>query len=301
MDILLVCALFVTGLAFGSFLNVCISRIPRDLSIVSPRSGCPNCKAPISWRDNIPLLSWLMLRGSCRNCGARISIRYPIVELLEAGLFLASYAVFGFSWLALKAAVFCFLVVGLIFMDAETGLLPHEFTYSGIVLGLVFACLAPFDASGTVFLLKVLGLGDVPRGWKLGLIDSIAGAAFGAAFFYIAWALYYLARKRQGLGMGDIALIGMLGMFLGLKLTVLVVFLSPILATLFALALLLNRRPTASVEAEKIATGAPPSGSWLFEEVPFGVFLGASGLVALFLGERIWSAYLGMFSLILHE
>lgn len=295
MDILLACALFVTGLAFGSFLNVCISRIPRDLSIVSPRSRCPNCKAPISWRDNIPLLSWLMLKGRCRNCGARISLRYPAVELLEAVLFLASYAVFGFSWLALKAVVFCFLVVGLIFMDAETGLLPHEFTYSGIALGFVFACLAPFDASGTVFLLKVLGLGDVPAGWKLWLADSIAGAVWGAAFFYIAWALYYLVRKRQGLGMGDIALIAMLGMFLGLKLTVLVVFLSPILATLFALALLFNSRTAASAEAENVATGAPPSRSWLLEEVPFGVFLGASGLVGLFLGERIWSAYLGMF------
>ena len=295
MDIVLACALFVTGLAFGSFLNVCISRIPRDLSIVSPRSRCPNCKAPISWRDNIPLLSWLMLRGRCRNCGARISLRYPAVELLEAVLFLASYAVFGFSWLALKAAVFCFLVVGLIFMDAETGLLPHEFTYSGIALGFVFAGLAPFDRSGMVFLLKVLGLGDVPRGWKLGLIDSIAGAAFGAAFFYIPWALYYLARKRQGLGMGDIALIAMLGMFLGLKLTVLVVFLSPILATLFALAFLFNTRSAGRAEVENGASGAPPLRSWLLEEVPFGVFLGASGLVALFLGEWIWSAYLGMF------
>jgi leader peptidase (prepilin peptidase)/N-methyltransferase len=296
LDILLACALFVTGLAFGSFLNVAISRIPRDLSIASPRSRCPNCKAPISWRDNIPLLSWLLLRGRCRSCGARISLRYPVVELLQAVLFLASYAVFGFSWLALKACVYCFLVLGLIFMDAETGLLPHEFTYSGIALGFVFACLAAFDASGTVFLLRVIGLGDVPAGWKLWLIDSIGGAAFGAAFFYIAWALYYLVRKRQGLGMGDIALIAMLGVFLGLKLTVLVVFLSPILATLFALALLLlYSRSTASAEAENVATGALPSRSWLFEEVPFGVFLGASGLVALFLGERIWSAYLGMF------
>ena len=237
-----------------------------------------------------------MLRGRCRSCGARISLRYPVVELLQAVLFLASYAVFGFSWLALKACVYCFLVLGLIFMDAETGLLPHEFTYSGIALGFVFACLAPFDASGTVFLLGVLGLGAIPAGQKLWLIDSIGGAAFGAAFFYIAWALYYLVRKRQGLGMGDIALIAMLGVFLGLKLTVLVVFLSPILATLFALALLLlYSGSTASPEAENVATGALPSRSWLLQEVPFGVFLGASGLVALFLGERIWSAYLGMF------
>ena len=282
------------GLAFGSFLNVCISRIPRDHSIISPRSHCPHCKAPISWRDNVPLLSWLLLKGHCRNCGAQIALRYPIVELLTALLFLASYAVFGFSWLLFKACVLCFLVVGLIFMDAETGLLPHEFTYTGIVLGLVLSCV-PFDASGTAFLMRVLGLDRVPAGWMLWLIDSIVGAAFGGAFFYIAWALYYLVRRRQGLGMGDIAFSAMLGVFLGLKLTVLVVFLSPILATLFAFVLLLGSRSSRSTETHTVAMTTFRSESWLMKEIPFGVFLGASSLFALFCGEWIWNAYLGMF------
>jgi leader peptidase (prepilin peptidase)/N-methyltransferase len=294
LDIVFVCALFVTGLTFGSFLNVCISRIPRDLSIISPRSHCPHCDTPIAWRDNIPLLSWLVLRGQCRSCGGRISPRYPVVELLTPTLFVASFGVFGFDWLAPKACIFCFLVVGLIFMDAETGLLPHEFTYTGMVVGLLFALLAPFDASGTAFLLRVLGLGEVSAGRKLWLIDSIVGAAFGAAFFYVAWGLYYLVRKRQGLGMGDVALTGMLGVFLGLKLTALVVFLSPILATLFGLLFLLSSRSAAG-KAENVAIVAPRIRSWLLQEIPFGVFLGASGLVALFLGDRIWKAYLGMF------
>jgi leader peptidase (prepilin peptidase)/N-methyltransferase len=295
LDILFACALFVAGLAFGSFLNVCISRIPRDLSVVSPRSHCPQCKTPISWRDNVPLLSWLLLKGKCRGCGRKISLRYPVVELLTAVLFVLSYGLFGLSWLTLKAVVFCFLLVGLIFMDAETGLLPHEFTYTGIVMALVFACLAPFDTRGTVFLLRVLGVGNIPDGWKVSLLDAVIGAAFGAAFFYLAWALYYLVRQRQGLGMGDVTFIAMIGVFLGLKLTVLVVFLSPILATVFALALLAgrNKRPTASSATE--AAILQPSEGWLWQEIPFGVFLGMSGMLALFFGEPIWNAYLKMF------
>ena len=296
MDILFACALLLSGLAFGSFLNVCISRIPHDGSVVAPRSHCPKCAAPILWRDNIPLLSWLLLRGKCRACGARISLRYPAVELLTALSFVASYLVFGFSWLALKACAFCFLVVGLIFMDAETGLLPREFTYPGIVVGLVFSCVAAFDASGTPFLLRILGAGDVASSCKLWLLDSVLGAAFGAAFFYIAWALYYLVRKRHGLGMGDIALIAMAGAFLGLKLTMLVVFLSPILATLFALTLLAGRGGTgATSRVTDEPTISQASEGWLVQEVPFGVFLGVSGLLALFCGQKIWSAYLGMF------
>jgi len=235
-----------------------------------------------------------MLRGRCRSCRTRISLRYPAVELLTAVAFLISYGVFGFSWLTLTAVVFCFLVIGLIFMDAETGLLPHEFTYTGIVVGLLFSFVAAFDASGTAFLLRVFGVGEAPAGWKLWLLDSVIGAGFGAAFFYIAWALYYLVRKRQGLGMGDVALIAMVGAFLGLKLTVLVVFLSPILATVFALAWLSGRSGLTTRPAGE-ATDSQPSRGWLMQEVPFGVFLGASGLIALFAGERIWNAYLAMF------
>ena len=125
------CALFVIGLAFGSFLNVCISRIPRDESVISPRSRCPACGAFLRWHDNIPLLSWLLLRRRCRDCGSRISLRYPIVELLTAVLFTACYGSFGSTLVTVKLCIFCFLLVGLIFMDAETGLLPREFTYTG--------------------------------------------------------------------------------------------------------------------------------------------------------------------------
>ena len=296
MDLLIDCALFVVGLAFGSFLNVCISRIPRDLSIVSPPSYCPHCRTSIRWRDNIPVLSWFVLRGRCRECGLSISLRYPAVELLTALLFVACYASLGNSWLSLKGCVFCFLIIGLIFMDAETGLLPHEFTYSGIAIGLALSFLAPLDSSGTAFLLSAIGLRGIPTGPGLAVLDSAVGALFGAGFFYLAWALYYLVRRRHGMGFGDIALIAMIGAFLGLSLTILVVFLAPITATLFAFGMLaVARDAKTGLHTGDRASNAPVATAFLSREVPFGVFLGVSSLIALFAGKQIWSWYFGLF------
>src|SRR5271165_3660178 len=290
--------MFVAGLAFGSFLNVCISRIPRDLSIVAPPSFCPRCEAPIRWRDNIPLLSWIILRGRCRECGLPISRRYPAVELLTAVLFVSCYTSFGVSWLNLKCCLFCFLIVGLIFMDAETGLLPHEFTYSGIGLGLGLAWLAPIDPSGTAFFLNALGLRGIPIGPELSVLDSVIGAVLGAGFFYLTWALYYLVRRRHGMGFGDIALIAMVGTFLGLKLTVLVVFLAPIMATLVGVTLLfVNPHPDANSGTDVPTSTADSSfaKTLLSREVPFGVYLGISSLIVLFSGKLIWDWYLELF------
>jgi len=296
LNFFLECAMFVAGLAFGSFLNVCISRIPRDLSIVAPPSFCPRCEAPIRWRDNIPLLSWIILRGRCRECGLPISRRYPAVELLTAVLFVSCYTSFGVSWPTLKCCLFCFLIVGLIFMDAETGLLPHEFTYSGIGLGLGLAWLAPIDPSGTAFFLNALGLRGIPIGPELSVLDSVIGAVLGAGFFYVTWALYYLVRRRHGMGFGDIALIAMVGAFLGLKLTVLVVFFAPIMATMFALAIVsasLNFSPgPRTLDGE---SSASDSKTFLAYEVPFGVFLGTCSLITLFFGKQIWAWYFSLF------
>ena len=284
------------GLAFGSFLNVCISRIPHDLSIVSPPSFCPQCQVPIRWRDNIPVLSWIVLRRRCRECGQPISLRYPSVELLTAILFVASYACFGGTWLTLKSCVFVFLIIGLIFMDAETGLLPHEFTYPGIVLGLALAWLVAVDPSGTAFVLSALGVRRIPSGMELSALDSVAGAIVGAGFFYLTWALYYLVRRRSGMGFGDIALMAMAGAFLGLKLTLLVVFLAPILATLFAFAMLpMSRDSGTELRTSDGQSKSTAAKRFLSQEVPFGTFLGTSSLIALFLGRHIWAWYFGLF------
>jgi leader peptidase (prepilin peptidase)/N-methyltransferase len=288
------CALFVIGLAFGSFLNVCVSRLPREQSIVSPPSHCPFCGAPVRWWDNVPLVSWIVLRGRCRDCGERISIRYPVVELLTAVLFTACYVHFGLSWLTLKFCVFCFLVLGLIFMDAETGLLPREFTYTGIVLGVLFSWWAPTDTSGTQLLLRILGWKAPSTTHALGLLDSVLGAAIGAGFFYLAWAVYYLIRKRHGLGFGDIALMAMAGAFLGLKLVVFVLFTAPVLGAVYAIFLLLRSTLRKSSPEGQGGTSSLRR-MFLKGSFSFGVCLGVCSLAAVFAGEAVWRWYLGFF------
>jgi leader peptidase (prepilin peptidase)/N-methyltransferase len=292
VHLLLACLVGVAGLAFGSFLNVCISRIPCDESIVSPPSHCLHCGRPIRWYHNVPVTSYVLLKGRCADCGNRISPRYPAVELLTAALFLACFAKFGLSLALVKFCVFSFLVVGLIFMDAETGLLPHEFTYPGIALGLLFAWLVPVDSSGTLLLAHMLGLNPTLNATHLSLLDAVIAAAFGAAFFYVIWAAYYLLRKRHGLGFGDIALIALAGVFLGLKLTLFVLFVSPLIGTAFAVMLLIrNSAARANTSASHDET---PTTRELLRtgQIPFGVFLGACSLLAVFWGEAAWNQYL---------
>ncbi len=212
------------------------------------------------------------------------------MELLTGLLFLGCGVQFGLTLYTLKFCVFSFLLIGLIFMDAETGLLPREFTYTGIALGLILAWFAPADFAGTGFLLRLFGR-EVANPHVLSLLDAAAGAAVGAGFFYFAWAVYYLIRKQHGLGFGDVALMGMAGAFLGLKLVVLVVALAPIAAVLYVAVLLMREsfRPREAIQREQ--TGE----AFLSREIPFGVFLGACSLLVIFAGEQIWTWYLQMF------
>ncbi len=292
MDRFLECVLFVFGLALGSFLNVCISRIPRDQSVITPGSLCPICRAPIRWYHNLPLVSWLMLRGRCRDCGARIAWRYPAVELLTAVLFVACYVWFGPTLLTLKFCVFSFLLVGLIFMDAETGLLPREFTYTGIALGLAFSWIAPTDSGGTQFLMSLYNQ-QVESVQVLSLLDSTLGAVVGAGFLYVAWGLYYLVRKKHGMGFGDIALMAMSGAFLGLKLIVFVIFTAPLLAVVYSIFLLGWEAVGARSNGTSNGGGTPET--FFNREIPFGVFLGACSLAAMLAGDMAWQRYLGSF------
>src|ERR1043165_9698463 len=142
MDPLAASAFFLFGLVFGRFLNVCIHRIPRGISVVTPHSACPQCQHAIKPYDNIPVVSWLILRGRCRNCGTGISPRYAAVELLTGCLFLACYWRFDLSIYTLKYCVFSFLIIGLIFTDAEWKLLPDAFTLPGFAIGLAFSFVA---------------------------------------------------------------------------------------------------------------------------------------------------------------
>src|SRR5271163_1893187 len=238
VDPFLASAIFVLGLCFGSFLNVCIYRLPLDLSVVAPGSACPRCKRPIAFYDNVPVISWLFLRGRCRHCKAGISPRYLFVEVLTASLFLGCYIYFGPTLATLKYCIFGFLLLGLIFTDAETKLLPDKLTLPGLALGLLFSLLVPVHDMASQFLPGMLNLpfsADL-AGRLFSLLDSLLGAAVGASFIYGAGAIYLRWRGAEGMGFGDVKLMAMVGAFLGMKLTIFTIFAASLAGSLFGLA-----------------------------------------------------------------
>lgn len=253
----------VAGLLVGSFLNVCIYRWPRELSVVSPRSFCPLCAHPVAWYDNIPLTSYLVLRGRCRHCQKPIPLRYPLVEALTAGLFLAIVLVRGASPNALTLCVFGALSIGLLFSDLEERDLPDQFTLGGIVLGLVFAWFVPFSSS-----LFSLILPD----WNRHLL-SVAESAFGAIVpAFLLWgvgAIYSLVRHKEGLGFGDVKMVAMIGAFLGVMGAAAVVMVGSLLGSVLGLAYIYG-------------THKDP-GSY---ELPFGTFLGVGAIAVALLSLR---------------
>jgi leader peptidase (prepilin peptidase)/N-methyltransferase len=306
VDPVLASAIFVLGLAFGSFLNVCIYRLPRDLSVVHPRSACPGCDRPIKAYDNIPVLSWLILGGRCRNCKTPISPRYLVVELLTGAIFLAVYAHFGLNLATLKYCAFGFLLLGLIFTDAETHLLPDKMTLSGLALGLIFSLLVPVNDLASQLLPGVVSLpvsSDVS--WHLlSLVDAVLGAIVGASFIYGAGAIYLRARGVEGMGFGDVKLMAMVGAFLGAKLTIFTLFSASIAGSLFGVSTVLavwikrtrrrikrNHEPAA--EARKRAWESA-SIALRRHQMPFGVFLGGMAMVALFYGNSFLHWYWGL-------
>jgi leader peptidase (prepilin peptidase)/N-methyltransferase len=302
MDPVLAAAIFVLGLAFGSFLNVCIYRMPLGISVVTPRSACPNCKHGIALYDNVPVLSWLILRGRCRNCKARISPRYLIVELLTGLMFLTCYWYFGASLSTLKYCVFGFLVLGLIFTDAQTKLLPDKLTLPGIVLGIAFSLFVPVNDLLSQFLPGMVSLplsGDV-SGRLFSLFDSLLGAGVGASFIYGAGAIYLRWRGAEGMGFGDVKLMAMVGAFLGLKLTVLTIFTASLVGSIFGLATVLivwlkrtRRFARRFADLADARRRAWQSAQVVYRnyQMPFGVFLGSMALVSLFFGNRFLHWY----------
>jgi leader peptidase (prepilin peptidase)/N-methyltransferase len=301
--------LFVFGLMFGSFLNVCIYRLPRDLSVVSPRSACPVCKAPITWRDNIPVLSWLLLRGRCRHCATRITPRYAIVELTTAVLFLCSYVSVVSPPLTLynglacaKSCIFCFLVLGLIFTDFETFLLPDSMTLPGLVIGLVFGFLVPVNGiieriyGGRAFHGMQV---NIPLLRALSAGDAVLGALIGGGFIFLIGEVYFRVRGIEGMGFGDVKLMAMAGAFLGAERTALVLFAASIAGSLFGLSLvgLRYQRRLASFRSRGLLNAQrrarlSAARAMRFQEMPFGVFLGGASLLSLFFGDGIVRWYL---------
>ena len=306
MDLVFASAIFLLGLAFGSFLNVCIYRLPRHLSVVRPGSACPECQHAIRFYDNVPILSWLFLRGRCRDCKARISPRYLVVELLTGALFLACYAHFGLTLATLKYCVFGFLLLGLIFTDAETHLLPDKMTLPGLGLGLLFSLAVPVNDLASQFLPGLFSLpvsSDIS--WHLlSLADALLGAAVGASFIYGAGAIYLRARGVEGMGFGDVKLMAMVGAFLGIKLTIFTLFTASIagslvgLWTVFVVWIKRTRRRMARhhESARQARRRAWQSAAIALRrhQMPFGVFLGGMAMVAFFFGNRFLRWYWGL-------
>jgi leader peptidase (prepilin peptidase) / N-methyltransferase len=299
-------AFFLFGLAFGSFLNVCIYRLPLDLSVVRPGSACPKCKKPIRFYDNLPVLSWLILGGRCRNCKARISPRYLAVELLTGALFLACYACFGLTLATLKYCVFGFLLLGLIFTDAETHLLPDKLTLPGVVLGLVFSLLVPVNDLASQLLPGLVSLPvSSELSWHLlSFIDALFGAVLGASFIYGAGAIYLRARGVEGMGFGDVKLMAMVGAFLGAKLTIFTLFTASIAGSLFGLSTVfvvwvkrtrrrMARHHESAREARRRAWESAAT-ALRRHQMPFGVFLGSMAMIAFFFGNRFLHWYWGL-------
>lgn len=306
MDLIFALAAFVFGLTFGSFLNVCIYRMPRGLSVVAPRSSCPQCHAPISWFDNVPVLSWLVLRGRCRHCQTRISPRYVVIELLTGTLFLLCYAKLGLTLATLKCAVFGFLLLGLIFSDAETKLLPDKLTLPGLALGLFLSLFVPVNDLASQLIPGMVSLpvsSDVS--WHfLSLADALVGAAVGASFIYGAGAIYLRWRGIEGMGFGDVKLMAMIGAFLGLRLTVFTIFAATMAGSIFGVGTVLVvwfKRTRRRVQRQHENLRQARRRAWhsasmvyRYYQMPFGVFLGSMALVAFFFGNDFLRWYWGL-------
>ncbi len=201
----------LVGLLIGSFLNVCIYRLPRDLSVVKPRSFCPSCEKPIAAYDNVPVVSYLLLRGRCRHCAARIPLRYPLVESITATLFAVTFWRLGFQPATLKWCLLEALMIGLLFSDLEERILPDEFTLGGAAAGVLLAAWIPVDP-GYVNLF----LGSALTGRWLSVAEAVIGAVAGSVLLWLVGFVYSAARHKEGLGLGDVKMMAVAGAFLGL-------------------------------------------------------------------------------------
>lgn len=251
----------LVGLLVGSFLNVCIYRWPRDLSIVRPRSYCPSCQHPLAWYDNVPLVSFALLGGRCRYCRQAISLRYPLVELATGALFFVAVLTHGPTLVALKWCVFTALLIGLIFSDLEQQILPDELTLTGIVAGLVLVMLAP-PPEGIVSLV-------LSREWspaRRALVEALVGGAFAAGLLWWIGLVYKVARHREGLGFGDVKLVAMIGVFVGLQGALFTVVAGSLVGAVAGVVYTLAKRKPI-----------------LTQELPFGTFLGLAALALVYL------------------
>ncbi|GAC1644910.1 MAG: A24 family peptidase [Acidobacteriaceae bacterium] len=292
MDALSSAVVFLVGLALGSFLNVCISRVPENRSVVAPRSACPACGTQIAWLDNLPVISWFVLRRRCRTCNAPISARYPVVELASALLILACYANFNGTWLFLKFALFAWINLGLFWTDSERHILPDQFTMGGLAAGLALSI--PTWVSGiTEWFFPANSLTAIRA---LSFFNALFGAAVAAALLYLIGVAYRVTRGREGMGFGDVKLAAMFGAFLGAKLALLTIFLGAITAAIFGLSLLAviyRKRRKRFVDRTRARLSLQTAASAL--PLPFGSFLALASILSAFYGPKMLDWYWQLF------
>lgn len=243
---------FVFGAVIGSFLNVCIYRIPLGQSVVSPGSRCMGCGKDVKWYDNIPILSWLFLRGKCRSCGAPFSVRYPLVELLTALLGLLLFLKFGLSLKLLVMFVFCAALVVVTFIDLDHQIIPDEISLGGVVLGFVLSFFLPWIS------------------WLSSLLGILVGWGALALVFYG----YLWLTGREGMGGGDAKLLAMMGAFLGLKSIPFIIFASSLVGTVFGLSIMAIQK-----KGRHLA-------------IPFGPYLAFGAVLYTFFGPQLIDWYL---------
>ncbi len=253
-DAFMFVAVGVFGLIVGSFLNVCIYRVPRHESLVLPASHCTACGRALSWYENVPVFSYLVLRGRCRTCGVRISPMYPLVEVAAAAVALIWYDRFGPSVLFVSRLVFAFALLVLFVIDLRQRILPNVITLPGVLVGFAFSLLGP-------------------PGWRDSLIGLLAG---GGSLFLLA-EVYYRVRHEEGLGMGDVKMLAMIGAFLGWKLMLLTLMLSSIVGAIAGIAVIASRQ------------------GGLKYALPFGTFLALAALFATVAGDPIVNWYLALY------
>ncbi len=280
---------FLFGIVIGSFLNVCITRIPEEVSIVSPGSRCPRCSTPIKPYDNVPVFAWLWLRGKCRACGAPISAMYPLVELATGLLFVGCYLQFGITQATVKWLFFICLIIILTVTDLRVRLLPDVITWPGFAAGIVLSAFVPPN-DGVAFLLCLRLFHQLPPERVLGVLEALLGAAFGSLLLWGAAALYKLVRGREGMGLGDVKMMAMVGAFLGVRNAFITILLGTLLGSVLGVAVIAimyaggtGRR--LAERANRRGLGSANQIRWLIASryhLPLGTFLGIAALIVLF-------------------
>jgi leader peptidase (prepilin peptidase)/N-methyltransferase len=276
-----VCAFMsALGAIIGSFLNVVIHRLPREQSIVFPSSKCPKCHAAINFYDNIPVVSYLILRGRCRSCGAGISPRYPAVEALTALMFAAVTWHDGLSFVLAFDLVFTASILALIFIDAEHMILPNAITYPGIIFALITRVAVPYLAGASQFddLPQLLTFFPALPLWLVSIIGAVIGALAGGGSLWLMGFMWEKLRGVEAMGFGDVKMMLMVGAFLGWRLTILTILIGAFTGSIAGIAVMYRR-----------------GGRNLQMMLPFGIFLGIGSIVSLLLGSRIIAWYASQF------